>query len=104
MRALLRSFEFTDFGKPDMTAEPTTTPRPHADPNLIAKYRFWLAFVALILMPLFGVLAFGAFAMSVDIAGDPGHGQALFIVLGVLLSGLTVACPWLAYKLRPGGE
>lgn len=81
-----------------------------SSPDKTGKYRFWLAFTALLLSILFGILGVGTFAAGQGLAlehTDPAQMQDtvfLFNLVGTLVLGFTAGCLWLAYKLRPSSS
>ena len=73
------------------------------------KYRFWLAFVALLLAGFMAFLALGALSAGEGLAEDLApmmRGETLFTfrLLATGFFALIPACLWLAYKFRPGGR
>lgn len=99
-----------------MTDHPVTAPasaspeQPTASPDKIARYRFWLSFMALLVSFLFGFTGLGAFSAGEGLAGDVAagadHGRVVltFGIVGTILLTLAPVCLYLAWRFRPGGE
>lgn len=70
------------------------------------KYRFWLAFTALLMSGFFGSLGLGSFSAGQGLASNPDNIDPAVTILtfnfiGVILLAQAPICLWLAWKLRP---